>query len=142
MLLEGKKEIGKLSSRDRFIAGVSLYAAEGTKKDKACAFSNSDPFLIKFMVKWFREFCHISEKRLRGSIWIHDNLDYKNAIHYWSKLTGIPPSQFHKPYIAENKISSRKIRKNIHEYGVFSIRFSDAKIHRKLMGWIAGVMGN
>lgn len=140
LLIDGKKEIGKLSARDRFIAGIALYAAEGTKKDKACNFSNCDPKIIKFMANWFREFCQVPEEKLRGAIWIHDNLNWKKAIVYWSNLVNIPAKQFYKPYIAKNKVDSMKIRKNIHQYGVFSIRFSNAKIHRKIMGWIAGIM--
>lgn len=142
MLSDGKKEVGSLSVRDRFIAGVSLYSAEGTKRDKACCFSNSDPLLIRFMANWFREFCNVSEKKLRGAIWIHDDLDWKKATVYWSNLVNIPTTQFHKPYIARNKTRSAKIRKNIHQHGVFSIRFSDAKTHRKIMGWIAGVLAS
>jgi len=49
LLIEGRKEIGELTKRDRFIVGVALYVAEGTKTDKACNFSNSDPKLITFM---------------------------------------------------------------------------------------------
>jgi len=139
MLFDGKREVGILSKRDRFIAGISLYVAEGTKKDKVCCFANSDPVLIKFMSNWFREFCKVPENKFRGAIWLHEELDEKTAKKYWSNLAKIPLSQFHKTYIAENKIKSRKIRKNLHQYGVFSIRFSDAKIHRKIMGWIAGV---
>ena len=142
MLVEGRTEVGKLSARDRFIAGISLYSAEGTKKDKACNFSNSDPLLIKFMSAWFREFCHVPESKLRGGLWIHDNLSVKTAIKHWSDLTKIPISQFHKTYVAKNKFGSLKIRKNLHNYGVFSIRFSDARIHRKIMGWISGMLAS
>lgn len=141
LLEEGKNEVGQLSSRDKFIAGVALYAAEGTKKDKSCCFSNSDPVLIKFMADWFRKFCRISEERLRGAVWLHEGLDEKKARSYWAKLVDIPESKFHKTYIARNKEGSKKIRKNIHQFGVFSLRLSDAKIHRKIMGWIAGVFG-
>lgn len=142
MLTAGKSEVGRLSERDKFIAGICLYAAEGTKRDKVCNFANSDSLLIKFMADWFRRFCHVREEKLRGSLWIHDNLNWKKAISYWSKLVAIPRSQFYKPYIAKNKTDSQKIRKNIHQYGVFSINFSDAKIHRKIMGWIAGVLSS
>ena len=141
MFIEGKKQVGSLTKRDRFLVGIALYSAEGTKTDKSCSFSNSDPALVKFMSSWFREFCKISETRLRGSIWIHDNLDLNKATNFWSDLTKIPINQFHKPYIAKNKINSLKIRKNIHQFGVFSLRFSDAKTHRRLMGWIAGILG-
>lgn len=136
---KGKKEVGLLSKRDRFIVGLALYAAEGTKKDRACSFSNSDPSLIKFMANWFREFCQVPEYKLRGAIWLHEGLNEEIAKKHWSNLVAIPLLQFHKTYIAKNKSESLKIRKNIHSYGVFSLKFSDAKIHRKIMGWIAGV---
>lgn len=142
LLEKGRGEVGHLSARDRFIAGISLYVAEGTKTDKACNFSNSDVRLIKFMAQWFREFCRVPEHKLRGSIWIHEGLDVSKAIGFWSKTVKIPHTQFYKTYVAKNKKDSNKIRKNLHEYGVFSIRFSDAKIHRKMMGWIAGVFGD
>lgn len=138
---EGRKEVGRMSKRDKFVAGVALYAAEGTKRDKACCFSNSDPVLIKFMASWFREFCYVPEDKFRGAIWLHEGLDEKKAKNYWANLVNISTQKFYKTYIAKNKTGSKKIRKNIHNFGVFSLRFSDAKIHRKLMGWIAGVFG-
>lgn len=141
LLKKGTREVGALSKRDRFIIGASLYAAEGTKADKSCGFSNSDPRLIKFMSVWFREFCQTSQNKLKGSIWIHEGLNTTKAIKFWSRISGIPITQFYKTYIAKNKPNSRKIRKNLHRYGVFSIRFSDAKVHRRMMGWIAGLFG-
>jgi len=134
----GMQEVGKLSKRDKFIIGIALYSGEGTKSDRNCGFANSDPSLIKFMAYWFREFCKVQESKLRGSLWLHDNLDQVKAEKFWSKLTKIPLKQFQKTYIVEQK--RRNIRKNIHEYGVFSIRFTDATIHRKIMGWIKGIL--
>lgn len=134
----GIEEVGKLTKRDRFMIGIALYSGEGTKGDRNCAFANSDPSLIKFMISWFREFCKMPNSKLRGNLWIHENLNKANAEKFWSKLTKIPLSQFQKTYVVKNK--TIKIRKNIHEYGVFSIRFTDATIHRKLMGWIKGIL--
>ena len=135
-----KAEIGDLVKRDRFIAGIALYAGEGDKAVERVGFSNSDPKLINFMAKWFREFLAIPTSKMRGAIWIHEGLDENKAKLFWSKLTKIPTNQFHKTYIAENKIESKKIRKNIHEYGVFSIRVSDTAKHRKIMGWILALL--
>lgn len=50
LFLIGKKVIGALSKRDRFIAGVAFYSSEGTKTDKGCAIANSDPYIINV---WF-----------------------------------------------------------------------------------------
>lgn len=139
---KGKNQVGKLSKRDRFIAGVAFYDAEGTKGDKGAAFANSDPMAIKFMMTWFREFCELPEDKFRGAIWIHEGLNIERAKEFWSNLTGIPKKQFHKTYIAEDKKDSRKIRKNKHQYGIFSITFSDLEKLRLIKGWIGGILGD
>lgn len=131
-----KKDVGRIINRDKFVVGVALYAAEGTKGDGKAAFANSDPQLIKFMMDWFLKFTKVPVKKMRGAIWLHEGLNEIKAKEFWSELTGIPKNQFHKTYIAKVKSESKKIRKNIHRYGVFTIRFSDSAIHRKIMGWI------
>lgn len=137
-----KKDVGKIINRDKFIAGVALYAAEGNKSDGKAGFSNADPQLIKFMTNWFMVFAKVPIKKLRGAIWLHEGLNEKNAKNFWSKLINLPLNQFHKTYVAKVKNNSKKIRKNIHQYGVFQIRFSDSAIHRKIMGWISAVFGD
>lgn len=141
LLKEGKKEVGLLSVRDRFVAGIALYLGDGVKSDREIGFSNSNPRIIRFMMRWFREFCQIPKEKFRGAIWIHENLDELKARKYWSKITQIPLSQFQKSYIAKNKTKSRKIRKQLHKYGVFAVRVSSAEIQRKILGWIAGILG-
>ena len=138
---KSKIELGELKKRDRFLAGIAFYSAEGNKADGKTGFTNSDPLVIKFMMGWFKEFCHIPMSKFRGAIWIHDNLDESKAKTFWSNLTRIPITQFHKTYIAQNKTDSRKIRKNIHQYGVFAIRFSDSDKQRQIMGWISALLG-
>lgn len=66
LLRLGKAEVGRLSRRERFIAGISLYAGEGDKGDKSVGFSNSSPQIIAFMMKWFRDFCQVPMGRFRG----------------------------------------------------------------------------
>lgn len=141
LLEKGKKEVGLLSERDRFIAGIALYLGDGLKTDKSVGFSNSNPKIIRVMMKWLREFCKVPEKKFRGQIWIHENLDEPKARKHWSKVTNIPLSQFQKSYIAKNKTKSRKVRKQLHKYGVFAIRISSAEIQRKVLGWMAGILG-
>lgn len=139
---KSKIELGRLNKRDKFIAGIAFYAGEGEKTDGSGGFANSDPKLIKFMMHWFQEFCDIPLSRFRGAIWIHEGLDKNEAKRYWSKLTGIPQGQFFKTYVAKNKTNSRKIRKNIHKYGVFAIKFSISDKQRRIMGWISALVND
>ena len=140
--VQGIKDLGILSKRDKFISGIAFYAAEGGKTDRQISFSNSDPKLIKFMMGWFRTYLKVPESRFRGSIWIHDDLDVNKAKLYWSRITGIPLNQFFKNYIVKSIDKNIRIRKNLHAYGVFSIRISDSLKHRKTMGWIFGLLND
>lgn len=140
LFFQGKKEVGRLSKRERFIAGVAFYASEGTKTDKGCAFANSNPNIVLFMVRWFIEFCDVSLNKFRAAIWLHHGLDELRAKVFWSKITKIPINQFYKTYKVGVKDSSNKIRKNLHEYGVFTFYVSDVVIARRIMGWIGGVI--
>jgi predicted transcriptional regulator len=135
---EGRKEIGKLSKRDRFIVGVTMYAGEGGKTDRDISFVNSDSRLIKFMMGWFRDFCHVLPEKFRGSLYIHDNLDEKSAKQFWSKLTGIPLNQFTKSYIVKN--NKNRLRNTKHENGIFRIKITNANLHRKIIGWVDGIL--
>ncbi len=136
----GLSKIGKLSKRDRFIAGVGLYIGDGGKGDKRFAFSNSDPKTIKFVSEWLIEFFSISPAKMAGQIWIHSNLDEKKARKYWSKLTKIPDERIYKSYIAKNKTDSQKIRKQLHEYGVFTLLYLSSSTQREMLGLMAGIL--
>ena len=137
---EGEKEIGDLSERDKFLIGISLYFAEGSKTDKNVSFSNSDYRSIKFMMNWFRRYCYVSKDKFRGSLYLHDNLDEGQAKNFWSKSTHIPLDQFTKTYIVKNK--EFRFRKTKHEFGIFRIVISDVNLNRKIMGWISGIFQN
>ncbi len=138
LITEGRKEVGNISTRDRFIAGIVMYFAEGDKKDGHIGFCNTDPNAIRFMVDWIRKFCNLPKEKLRGALYIHDDLDEKKAKKYWSELTGIPLTQFTKSYIAKNNLN--RLRKKKHIYGVFRVSTSSVVLHRKLMGWINRVL--
>ncbi len=138
--IEGKKEIGKLSFRDKFITGVAMYFAEGTKSSGNVSFSNSDPRSVKFMADWFRTICKVPEEKFRCYLYIHDDLDEKKAKEYWSHLIRVPLEQFRKSYIVKN--NTKRLRKVRHIYGVLKLTVSDANLSRKIAGWITALLEN
>lgn len=136
----GLSKVGKPSKRDRFIAGIGLYIGDGGKGDKRFAFSNSDPKTIKFMSVWLTEFFDVSPDKMAGQIWIHNNLDEKEARKYWSNLTKIPDNRIYKSYIAKNKTNSKKVRKQLHEHGIFTLLYLSSSIQREMLGLMAGIL--
>lgn len=140
----GMAEVSELNSRELFIAGVALYWAEGFKKDNLMGFSNSDPSMIRFMVRWLQEVCGIEKRRLRFRLALNES--YKNkAKHvqrYWQNLLGINDQQFQKPFF--QKVKWQKVYDNPDEYhGVLRIRVSRSiDLLRKMYGQIEGLRKN
>lgn len=135
---EAKKEARKLSKNPLFLAGLMLYWAEGDKaKNEIVKFSNSDPNMIDLMMKWFRTMCDVSEKKFRIALHIHELHHRKNIEKYWSKITNIPLTQFHKTFI---KPTSLKHRKNRLYNGTCAIRINDVNLFRKIKGWKIGFL--
>lgn len=132
---QAAREINKISSNDLKLIGVSLYWAEGSKSSKrVVSFSNSDPYMVKVMMKFFREICKVPENKFRGHIHIHNKANIKDAEMYWSSLTSIPLSQFYKTY-AIKSVASKGVRKTL-AHGTLDIDVCDSKLFLKIMGWI------
>jgi transcriptional regulator with XRE-family HTH domain len=137
LLDEGRVRIGRLSEREFLVAGVALYAGEGTKRDDAVRFANSDPRMIQFYCSWLRRFYQIDESRLRVRLYLHEGLDLAAAIAYWSALTDIPPSQFGKPYRA---VPDPSIRHAKHVHGCVTVSYSCSVTHRSIMGLVSALL--
>lgn len=135
---KAKQDIHRLSEKDLFLVGITLYWAEGGKTQRGLVrFSNSDPGAIEVMMTFFRKICRVPEKKFRGYIHIHPHLDVKKAESYWSSISRIPLNQFYKTYRKPNKASLGK--KDSLPLGTLDIYVCDTELFLKIMGWIEGI---
>lgn len=137
LLEEGRRRIGHLSEREFLVAGAALYAGEGTKADGIVNFANSDHRMIVLFCAWLRRFFDIDESRLRLRLYLHEGLDLEATMSYWSDLTDIPVDQFGTVYRA---VADMGIRRNKHEHGCVSVRYSCTRTHRAVMGLVAALL--
>jgi len=132
---EAKKDFSSISLEQLKLIGIILYLGEGGKTERGTArMSNSDPLVIKMMMRLFREICKVSEDRFRGNIHTFAHADVEKTEKYWSKITGIPRSQFQKTYIKPSAASLQK--RYTLPFGTFSINVCDTKLFLNIMGWI------
>jgi transcriptional regulator with XRE-family HTH domain len=136
--VNGKKDICSLKNRELFLAGISLYWGEGSKKSPAVRFYNSDFLAIRFMMQWFRKILKISDDRFQIYVSINDihKERTKEIIEYWSKITKVPIEQFRKPILL--KVQNKKVYENFSEhYGTLCIRISKSTdLFYQIKGWI------
>lgn len=139
---QGRERLGKLSARDFLTAGLALYWGEGSKNDRqGVRISNSDPKIVKFILKWFRKVWNIPESEIGLAIIINKIHKYRvrEVEEYWSKTTKIPQKQFSKTTLIKSK--NRKNYKNfpIH-YGVVTVRIRKSTgLHRQILGMLEGL---
>jgi transcriptional regulator with XRE-family HTH domain len=136
---EGLARVGELSEPEFLMAGIALYAGEGSKTDGAVQFANSDPRMIAFFVAWLRRFFAIDESRLRVSLYLHQGLDLEAAQRFWSEVTGIPADAFGKPYRA---VPDPSIRTSKHPMGCPRVGYSCSRTHRAIMGLVSALLSS
>lgn len=143
-----KAEIGQLSQRELWIAGIMLYWAEGSKEKtyrpgSKTEFTNMDPIMICFFLRWLNNICHIDKTDLVFEIHIHETHRYRvnDIIAFWSKTIGIAPYYFSHIYFKKAQIKTN--RKNIDDgyFSVIKIRVrSSTSLNRRIAGWTQGVV--
>lgn len=139
--IAAEKEIKEVSADILKIIGICLYWAEGYKKGRwSVIFSNSDPNMIKIMMRFFLEICLVDKKKIKGQIQIHKNVTEKEANEYWQKISGISINNFRKAQKIISKSSKGKRRPNTLPYGTFRIIINDVKIVNLIKGWINGLI--
>lgn len=138
----GMERLGLMSIRDSMVAGVALYWGEGSKKEKSgVRVSNSDPEIIKFMLRWFKQVWNIHNDQISLAVII--NKIHKNRVReveeYWSKITKIPKGQFYKTTLIKAK--NKKNYKNfLTHFGTLTIRIRKSiNLHRQIIGMIEGL---
>ena len=121
------------------VAGIMLYWAEGTLKGNTVDFVNSNPDMVKVFLKFLRQICGIDEKRLKLYLYAYSICNLKQIKNYWRQITGIPLTQFTKPYIRLKTagLSGRKL-----PYGVVHVRYNDKKLLETIDLWIKEYANN
>lgn len=137
MRLDGRRVVGHLSERDLMVAGIALYAGEGSKTPGEVRFANSDPRMIAMFVEWMRRCFGVDPATMRLRLYLHEGLDLEAANRFWSALTGIPIDRFRAPYRA---VADPSIRRSKHPMGCPAVCISSTRLHRRVMGLVDALL--
>ena len=118
---------------------------EGSKLYEITRVINSDPKIIKVVIQWFKKVCKVPKRNFAIRIHLYPDTPQKNALAYWSRVMGIPTSQFEKIQVDRREGKSLKKRGHL-PYGTAHLtirsrgdtRFG-VTLHRRIIGWIEAV---
>src|SRR3989344_6170938 len=95
---EGREKFKDFSREEFFTAGVALYLGEGSKRDRRIEFVNTDPQMIKFMIRWFVELFGVKKEDFVFSV-VVNTLHRKRATvikKFWRDYLDVGHEQFRK----------------------------------------------
>ena len=78
-----EKDIGALSKREIFLCGFFLYWGEGYKTARyKTALANTDPFMMKFFLKWLLVL-GVPQAKIKARIHVYPDMDKKVIKDFW-----------------------------------------------------------
>ncbi|QHC29876.1 hypothetical protein [Streptomyces sp. HF10] len=139
------REIGELTDRELFTAGIALYWAEGSKskpydRRERAVFVNSDPGVIKTYLAWL-DLLGVDRGRLSFRLLIHESADVEAAHRHWAGIVDADASVFAKPTL--KKHNPRTVRKNTGDdyHGCLVVVVArSAHLYNRIEGWWTGIV--
>lgn len=132
VLEKARKDLGKLSKRDLFLAGLFLYWGEGTKTAYCkVSLSNTKPAVIRFFIKWLTLF-DVSSSDIFIRLHLYDDMDIDKEIAWWCKELKISKKNFKKPYIKESNRKNMKYS-NISRHGTCNADYYSRDVYEYIM---------
>lgn len=127
-----KAKILPLTKKEFFIAGLMLYWGEGGKDIQGSInISNTDPAVLKFMLRWFGKALKIPIKEVRVYLHLYNDMDKTQKLVFWSRALGLPISQFRKPYI--KKTNRNRINHKGFGHGTCNLVVRNIRLKEKIM---------
>lgn len=138
----GKRDLGQLTSRDILMLGLGLYWGEGYKRgSEECGFTNSDASMVRFYIHFLSKVYGVPKERLIARVSINEShADRINDVHrYWSKVTGIPLTQFTKISLIRTK-TKKRYSNHAHHFGTLRIKVrGGTSLRRRILGSLESV---
>jgi hypothetical protein len=119
-------------------AGCMLFWAEGSRNRNAVVFTNSDPAMVAFFLRFLRVTCAVPASRVRVTCNLFaDHADRQGEIEsYWLDVLDLPRSSLCKSTVNTYSKYSQKKRRNKLPYGTCRLVVHDTQLVHELYGAI------
>jgi DNA-binding transcriptional regulator YiaG len=140
-----QKEGRVLATREHVIhvAGCMLYWAEGARARNVVCFTNSDPAMVAFFVRFLRESFDVTDEAFAVTCNLFaDHLARQHEIErFWLDTLGLPRTCLRKSTINRYSKYSQKKRRNKLPYGTCRVRVHQTAIVQSIYGSIQEYSG-
>ena len=128
-----QKRFAKISRKSFFIAGLTLYLAEGGKLNYTqISLANTDIRIIKFFIRWMVNFLDVVKENIKVQLHLYENMDIGKERKFWQEGLDLPENQFYKPEIRKLKKASFSYKESF-RHGTCSIYLLGVEKKREVM---------
>jgi transposase-like protein len=121
-----------------FLAGCMLYWAEGSKDRNRVEFTNSDPEMVRFFVRFLKTYWDLRDEQIRITCNpFADHLDKQRDIEqFWLDVAALPRQSLRKSTVNRYSKYSKKKRQNRLPYGTCPVRVARTRVVQAIYGGI------
>ena len=106
--IEATQEFKLHKDSPLFHTGVSLYWAEGAKRNDSFLFMNSDVAMIEVMINWLEKYTEYQRQELGFRLYIHQPFVHDSWEKWWAKELHVDLSQFKKTITKPTNLGIKK----------------------------------
>jgi AcrR family transcriptional regulator len=119
-----------------FVAGCMLYWGEGTKSRSQVGFSNSDPDMAAFFMRFLRTYFDVTDDMVRATCYLFaDHIERQAEVErFWLETLELPVDRLGKSIVNVHSKYSKRLRKNVLPYGTVKIVVSRVAIIQAIYG--------
>ena len=107
-LIEAQELFTRYKHTPLFHIGITLYWAEGAKRNNQFLFINSDEEMILVMVEWLERFLGYSRMNMRFRLYIHKPYAHENLEMFWMKYLHVTSEQSVKTIYKPTSLGIKK----------------------------------
>ena len=141
------QDIGQITKRELWLSGLLLYWACSPMRKineyrAGVRFSNSNPDLVKFFLKWLMEIGKIDRNDIVFDLFVSETDRRRESfiISSWMRITDFPIKFFSHVYYLKSK-TDRKKSPRLSRLGLLRIRVKKSSLlQRQIDGWINGII--
>jgi predicted transcriptional regulator len=139
------QEQGRIKARERdplHMAGCMLYWAEGSKTKAMLEFSNSDPDMLVFYLKFLRESLQVNDTDIapRIACYLGNGVTVEEIESYWLSLFDLPESCLRKTLVNLQPRSSQQKGRKL-KYGTCNLAVYHTQFVQHVFGAIQEYAG-
>lgn len=99
---------------------LTFYWTEGSKYPKMVEVTNTDYKMLEMFSLFLLNVCNVEPSKLKGRLQIHEGNSIEKAKKFWSLHCNVNE----KDIIISVRKAATSPKKNIHPYGIFSVRYN------------------